>query len=397
MDDLHNLQLPTDLRAPARKRAFAIALLASAAALVGPACYSSDMPPGGETEGMTDGQTEGMTAASTPSASDPDDDGDGDGGTVTVGDPDDSADDGPPGDDTDTDPASDTTADSGPDPDGCGAGTMCLQIPEGWNGPVAAIDALGSAPSPACEGAFGVASFTAFEGLSAADPDCACDCMPPAGVTCPATSSLNRYDNNVLNCMTQQPDNVHEIIEGCNDIPYYDDDSFRLIVPDLDLAATPCMPQASSTVPPVEWATQVAGCELTDAPAACDGGSCVPEIDDASQRLCVWSEGDVECSGDVFTEKQVLHREVDDTRSCSACSCEAAEGSCGATFTLRAGESCTVASPGGGPEDMCVPIDTPARSVELAYDAPEISCPPIGGDPEGAAAPADAITVCCAV
>ena len=289
----------------------------------------------------------------------------------------------------------DTGSESGDEP-ACRDGAECLAIPAGWNGPIAAIDALGDAAMPTCEGAYATAALVGFDGLAADPAQCECSCAEPLDVSCPATASLRQYDNNIMNCAIQQPANIHPIGEGCSDIPFYDDVSFRLDVPDLDLAGVSCDPQSAAIVPPTSWTTQVAGCSLAEPPALCGGGTCVPQTDDPALRLCVWAEGDVACSGDVFTERQVLHQGVDDSRSCSECECGDPEGSCTASFNLRSGDNCTAGSPGSAPDGECLPIMTPARSVEMTFDAPAVACAPSGGEPGGSATPIDAVTICCA-
>lgn len=300
-------------------------------------------------------------------------------------------------DGTDTTDATDTAETSSDSESGAtGCSGTCLDIPEGWNGPVEGIDADGDAVTPACEGSFGQSEFVGFEGLTADAAQCDCDCGDAQGaINCPNTSTLTQYDNNVVNCVVQTPGDVAQIVEGCNDIPFYDDAAFRLIVPELNLAGVTCDPEESVVVPAAQWASQVAGCGLAMAPEACDEGSCVPAPSDESSRVCVWSEGDQECPAGDFTQRQVLYQSVQDDRDCSTCGCDDAQGSCSATVTLRAGEGCSAGSPASGPDATCLYIETPARSVDLAYDAPDVVCAPTGGAPTGSASEADAITLCC--
>ena len=297
------------------------------------------------------------------------------------------------GDDDDDDDDDDATGDTG-EPVSCAMGSTCMAIPAGFIGPIAVDTTGGGAALPACGGEYGSDAFVGYQGLTAGAAQCTCDCADPTDLECPA-ATLNQYPDNGVNCAILIPDNVHNMAPGCNDLPFYDDVRFRLNMPDLDLTGVTCDPSFSETVPEAQWATQLGACEPAAELETCDAGTCVPDLPGAAQQLCVWAPGDVECSGDVFTEREVIYDDVVDTRGCSECSCGDAEGSCDAEVTLRAGEGCSAGSPGGGGPGQCFAVETPVRSGELDVTGPDVGCDSQGGTPQGQATPSGATTVCC--
>lgn len=348
--------------------------------------------PGGDDGGVITGDDDGDDGGVTTSGDDDEDDDDDDG--VTTADSRDSGDDATTvdGDDDDDDDGTDSTSTC--EAPACADGEACLVVPDGWNGPIAARTVAGAAATPDCEGDFTESLFVGLTGLVAADAECSCAC-DDADAACPEATTLRQY-NNSASCPAQLGNAVRALSEGCNDIPYYDDVSFFLDTPFIDLDGVECAPSASTVVPTAAWTEQVAGCGLPAGAETCGGGgACAPTVA-ADDQLCIWAEGDVECEDPNFTERQVLHQDLQDDRSCSTCECGEPEGACEAEFTLRAGENCLVGSPGGGASGACVDIVTPARSVSLSYTQPDVTCSPSGGVAEGSADPIDAVTLCCA-
>jgi len=332
-----------------------------------------------------------------------DDDDDTPGGTAGDDDdddvPGDDDDDDVPGDDDDDDVPGDDDDDDDDDdtgePASCEMGSSCLAIPAGFIGPIAVDTAEGGEALPGCAGAYDTDGFVAFQGLSADAAECTCDCDTPADVECPPVT-VGQYADNGLNCSIIQPENLHNLVDGCNDLPFYDDVRFRLNMPDIDLTGVSCNPSSSETVPEAQWATQFGACEPAAELDSCDAGTCVPDLAGDDQRLCVWAPGDVECTGDVFTEREVIYDEVADSRGCSECSCGEAQGSCDANLVLRAGEGCSAGSPGSGGPGECYAVTTPVRSADLDITGPDVGCSASGGAPEGEAAPSGSTTLCCA-
>ncbi|MEZ4239613.1 MAG: hypothetical protein R3F59_26355 [Myxococcota bacterium] len=248
----------------------------------------------------------------------------------------------------------------------------------------------------ACDGDWGVAAFAANSGLHAEDATCACGCdaEPTPPVVCPTSASLLTFADNLTTCDQQVVQSVETLVPGCNDIAYYDDASFTLEVPAVDLSGASCGGSLTQTLSEVTFDEEWLGCAPVQALDTCGtDGACVPALG-ADEPLCVWKDGDEGCPAG-FPARSLLSTGVDDQRGCTACSCSPA-ASCDATVTLRAGESCVVASPGAGSDGECFGIETPARSAELAFDAPVASCEAQPVSPTGEAVAIDLVTVCCA-
>ncbi len=93
-------------------------------------------------------------------------------------------------------------------------------------------------------------------------------------------------------------------------------------VPKVDCGATAMLPEPDAT-PGVSCAPSAAGGK------GCDGDSaCLPRVDAAG--WCIQSVGDIACPDSSFTKRQVVYAEsdVDDKRTCGACSCTSTATKC---------------------------------------------------------------------
>ncbi len=117
--------------------------------------------------------------------------------------------------------------------------------------------------------------------------------------------------------------------------------------------------------------------------------------------VCIWVEGEESCPAE-FSERTVYYDEVDDTRSCSACSCGDPTGSCSEPeVRLHPNNSCACVSAGScnvGTTCEQLGFDD-VNSMDLRVP-PELqgqaSCEPSDVGPAGDATPSGATTVCCA-
>ena len=253
-------------------------------------------------------------------------------------------------------------------------------VPDGWTGPLAMMEAPGDGAAPDCGGE---PVLLAFRDLSADDAVCSCGCGEPTEtVQCPEFSTLDQYESHTVNCNLQSVAQSFEVEEGCNDVPFFDDVAFKLTIPDLDLEGVSCVPEPAVELPTAVWGQQLAVCELgPDAPT--------------EARTCISRQGDAICPEGDYVQRVLAYRDLEDERSCTACTCGDAEGACGATVTLKGGESCAAGGPDEGPEDTCLTSDTPTRSVELEYNGPDLTCEGSAVEAEGEVQPADPVTLCC--
>jgi hypothetical protein len=120
---------------------------------------------------------------------------------------------------------------------------------------------------------------------------------------------------------------------------------------------------------------------------------CLGASDDSP--VCVFKSGDVPCPPGPFVERSVLFG-VEDDRGCSACSCgELSNYSCGAISTFHGEDDCAGGSGAIAHNDVCAVIDFGFYGASYSIDPLPGFCAATGGEPTGAAAPADPMTVCC--
>lgn len=304
--------------------------------------------------------------------------------------------------------------------------TSCVTAaPARWNGPAVRrlVDSLedgcgGDFPSLALEG------FTEFAGPAAM---CTCECGAPAGGACDASIDIQIYDaectatagsfctstENLNDC-----DTLTNTLSAGNPTLSDTDDDFdfgaRFIAEAPSVATAPsCSAASTENI----RASSVSGfevlCEPSEfLPGTCEDRSlCVAEpAAPFEDNFCIWTEGDVECPGGPYTEREVLYDELVDTRACTDCSCGAAQGvGCTGSFTVVAAYSQGAGIAIDPPETFaadatCTNRVTPNGSTiagatyTLDYDAesPTSSgCEASGGDSTGSADPTGARTVCC--
>jgi hypothetical protein len=320
-------------------------------------------------------------------------------------------------DDTGTDPTATSDGSSGPDTgsDSTGAvepmpcGSTCVALPGGeWQGPVAlSIDDAGD-PAPGCSEAWGTAVDELFSGLVAPPAQCECSCGDAEDVTCSPTLTLNRKANNGASCAVAAVLDSYQLSPGCNLIEHpadpddvLSDTRWDLVVPGPEGGS--CDPIGDSMIAPPSFTTRYTMCgESSPAAGECNGGqTCVA---DTEAPLCVWTEGDVECPGDGFGVKHlVFSPEVEDTRSCTACTCGEPEGTC-----VTSGVDLYDFDNNCMPQMFNAPVDMPAVGCVISefhvFDAsypnsaiptPQTSCEPGVSNATGDVDVQGPVTVCC--
>lgn len=257
--------------------------------------------------------------------------------------------------------------------DPCPTPTSCLEVPDGWQGPVAMV----AGEDPSCERDV---LFLGFVGLMAEPAVCECACDPERQVdTCTATAQLTVYPSDTEPCKDQEPERMVSLVGGCNALPTgLFRKSFTAEVVPQAAAGIECAPQLTVERPEPEFDAQVAVCELDAAP------------DDA--KTCIWVDADLPCPGGAFSERNLVLEGIDDTRGCSACTCGPAEVSCSATIDLHVGATCTGVSTA---LDECTGLTTLAGGASLVLGEPELSCEPGAVSPTGSLQWSQEQTVCC--
>ncbi|MDI1484355.1 hypothetical protein [Polyangium sp. y55x31] len=129
---------------------------------------------------------------------------------------------------------------------------------------------------------------------------------------------------------------------------------------------------------------------------------CVPRREEGF-RQCVQRPGIHDCPAEGYAERFVLYEDFNDNRACSACTCDAPEGSeCASTVSLHADASCTspIASAdvsSAGP--TCLDLTTPGQAIGAKSATAPVyhsgTCQAHGGELLGAVELLGARTLCC--
>jgi hypothetical protein len=169
------------------------------------------------------------------------------------------------------------------------------------------------------------------------------------------------------------------------------------------------LPVAAKVVS-LHWNTFARGCDIDLPMGPVKRSLCIPDdLLPPSFALCIFHEGEEDCPTDpenVFTERHVFYREVQDERQCSACSCGAPTGSaCTATISIYKGNDLTCSGPALVPIPVssqgatCLDIQLPGQALGSKSAGPTTylpgTCPAMGGDASGSAIPTKPATLCC--
>lgn len=302
---------------------------------------------------------------------------------------------------TSTDPTTDPTTD--PDsttgtPAGCPATThACVPTaPSGWSGPGALAEDTNTGDPPTCPTSFDAAPpVVAYAELSAAAAQCSCTCEPLD----PSCGSATITTDTSAACLT--PDNHGVSVNGnCTNFPIAASSYYSFAPPPV--TAGSCLAKPSSMTPPAGFGVRDSLCvasPLDVADACATDDVCVPIADAPfASPACIWTDGDVDCpAGSDYATRTLLHRDIDDTRGCTACTCGEIGGTCTGTLELRAQASCAGAVVGqidvGADCELVAGAVVSAQLVE--FEANGTCGAASGAQPAGSATATDPITVCC--
>jgi hypothetical protein len=263
----------------------------------------------------------------------------------------------------------------------------CVAAPEGWNGPVARWRGSGNPPS--CGGDYAATAYTGQGGLEPGSASCgACSC---GALTCGITFSL--FNTPCTSTATYRQETA--VLGMCYQ-PTFSPQGYQIARTTADQADdVPCPPSGGAiTRSTPAFAESARLCSLTATGlGGCSGAAvCSPPTSGAyDAELCVWRVGSSQCPAG-FANGATYHTGYDDTRACSACSCN---GSCGTlTYTWFSNTNCATQYQTG-----TVPTSFPAcanptapRSARFTNAA---SCLPSGGALSGSVTGTDPVTVCC--
>jgi hypothetical protein len=283
----------------------------------------------------------------------------------------------------------------------CG-GACAPSVPGGWTGPFELY--AGSSPSPMCGASFAGGTLDANAGLVAQPAACACTCDVAKGVQCSAPTTT--FYASSTTCPLSSCFAVSLLDRACTTVDVTTacllgvGGSF-VSVPAPAPSLGSCTPVATVASPSLVWATNVRACGASVAPARADcaaGNVCVPVPSSPFQAsVCIEQTGDVACPLTGYTAKYVYYGGVDDTRTCSTCSCGPVLGaSCTGSITQfqSTDGGCTTAQTIYNLPLACAPLQQPSDLL-LTLTASGGACKATPSAPTGSATPTMPMTFCC--
>lgn len=259
---------------------------------------------------------------------------------------------------------------------------------QGWSGPVAVREADG------CDGAYGERVFEAGAQPSAAAASC-------SSCTCSAAGSCAMFVDFTTGteagcggttCTTSVNQSCSEITPPC-----VAGQSTAYLGTKLASGSGSCKAsEQKPELPDVTWSKRVVGCKAATQPASCDAnGVCLPKPA-SGDALCVYREGEHDCPAKGYTKRQLLYRNVEDTRACSACTCDSPSCSYSWSVFNAADTSCANPIIKLTSAGQCVQVNPSGDKLRVgATISGDGACAPAGGASSGGVRGRDALTVCC--
>lgn len=270
----------------------------------------------------------------------------------------------------------------------------CVAVPRPWNGPVAVTRTPMVDDAPTCPAAYpDPVGGELFGDLAAMDLMCMCACALDE-VVCPTHVTLDVFDD--LVCAAE--DMNYSITTMCNSGPAGQLGSWRASSEPVDSGS--CTAQSGVVPTPAGFDTRWTLCAGDASAGACEAGEVCAPAAAPFERMCIWQDGDHDCPSDGFTERELVHTDLDDQRGCAECTCSDVAGTCTGTIRLWGADGC----PMGGIEDImtveldsCVEYDAQAAMlIEPLEPTDDVACPPSAPTPTGEVVPTGPVTVCCA-
>jgi hypothetical protein len=153
-----------------------------------------------------------------------------------------------------------------------------------------------------------------------------------------------------------------------------------------------CTAQQTGGIPTPSFQDSARACAANTTQGSCDPAQvCVPPAQPGFQ-LCLYQAGVHSCPAG-YDKPETYYGSVNDTRSCSACSCAAPTGTCSGTFTMYSDAACQNAL--GTSTIACGDSVQVAQSISYNPSVDNVSCPASNSALSGSATEQDPITVCC--
>jgi hypothetical protein len=267
-----------------------------------------------------------------------------------------------------------------------------------WTGPwvVTVLEAGAKATAPSC--ADGGAASLMFGGLTVPPASCSsCTCTVPEGTGCSPTA-ITVYSANGPACDSGLGTPIQLSDPGCTAIALETSDTFSILSsPEgCGLAVDP----PSGFRPPATLETVAAACAAASPSGPCgNNGTCVPAPPQGS-TVCVMQDGSAPQCPAGFSGPLAYSSDgqIDDTRSCSTCTCNPVPGSCTGDVDLFGDAGCTTTVDGlVAMPAQCISTLENAGAVTIVVaptPAPD-SCQPSTSPAGGSVTFTSPVTYCC--
>lgn len=273
----------------------------------------------------------------------------------------------------------------------------CLPpAPPGWAGPSATYDGAESGKPTDCPTPYTQKVVEAHVGMTAAPATCACGAPTVTGRRCTAT--IGTYND--ASCTSPSfAEPAASSTGGCVQTLTGKGAYYRVDAPKI-VNGTCTFPAATKDVPAPSFQRVQVSCGLPQA-AACDTRpDCVasPVPAQPFTRLCIHKDGDEACPSQDYAVKFIAFKQLDDKRTCTACTATATGGACGTTWGEAADQTqCTSgAAANGRTAGTCYNYGGIGTLVDIRAMGPSAAtCTPSGGQPDQTATSIQPVTYCC--
>lgn len=296
-----------------------------------------------------------------------------------------------------SEPSPMTTSETGATSE-CSPDHTCVPaVDSGWAGPMVAREGDSGELELSCESPFAEHFATLHAGLVAPPATCTCECEAEGTPGCEPVSQLEQFEANVC----AGPYDDWFVSSDCNSAVAAAPGT-SLSADEIEVTGVACEPSPTEFVPPATFARTIMMCMPPSAPVeACgDAGECAPTFDPRVEQLCIAREGDEPCPAAWDGQRHVYHRELEDDRECSDCSCTEFSGTCsGVTIVVFGSNDCSGTPVGGVTPGTCDQLGNQGASSgrRSGVGVPDVDCSgnAVGGDPIGSAEATTPFTVCC--
>jgi hypothetical protein len=276
--------------------------------------------------------------------------------------------------------------------------------PTGWSGPLVLYQGPSATSPPLCPQSSYPTMVAQYQGsLDEGTPNCTCTCGAAEGIQCTGSAglcyagSLPQSCVEVCTSMTLLPPGM------CVSIPMGNGAAKMEVNIPAPTSAGSCSPMSTSTIPMPAFGTaaQLCGGATMTTMGCGTGDVCVPAASGSYSSICVVMPGDVACPDTFYATKNTFYTSFTDGRSCTACTCGAANSECSGTVTFQHSSSGPCALPSQSIEDGTFPAPACAGNYPMGFDSgtyvatPSGTCMPMGGQLAGTVTTNGAATVCC--